>query len=319
MIRLDEELKAVKNVGIGGHIRPDGDCVGSCMGLYYYIREQFPDISVQVYLEPIPEVFRFLEETQVIQNELTGEAPELFFALDCGDKDRLGMFAKLFDGAGKTICIDHHISNTGFADESLVVGEGSSTCEILVSLIPEEKISKRMAEAFYMGMVHDTGIFQYTCTSPMTMRRAAVLMEKGINFTEIVDATFTRKTFAQKKMTAAVLSNCRLILDGTCIVGVLTREMAAGFGLTCRDGDGIVAEMRSTTGVLAAALLTEVGDDSYKVSLRSNSDSMNVSRIAVSFGGGGHVRASGFSMQGTAEEILERLTGKILEEKENML
>ena len=166
-----------KKIAIGGHVRPDGDCVGSTMGLFQYLLEQYPEKEVDVYLEEIPESFAFLSATQRIRHEITEEAVyDLFFCLDCGSLDRLGFSAPLFEQAKQTVCIDHHISNTAFADVNYVVADASSTSELVYQLLEEENVSLLTAEALYMGIVHDTGVFQYSCTSPKTLRIAASLL-----------------------------------------------------------------------------------------------------------------------------------------------
>ena len=195
---LNRALESVKTVAIGGHVRPDGDCVGSCMGVYQYIKTWYQDIEVDVYLEDIPESFKVLIEAS---KEIKGSVDEekeydLFIALDCGDAARLGFSGVLFDKAKRTICVDHHVSNRSFADENHIVPEASSTSELIYHLLPYEKITKEIAECLYLGIVHDTGVFQYSCTAPETMEAAANLMRKGIRANEIIDKTRMQRSFA---------------------------------------------------------------------------------------------------------------------------
>ena len=192
---LNKILGGVKEIAIGGHVRPDGDCVGSCMGLRQYITENYPDKKVTVYLEEIPDSFQFLKGTEEIRSEIPeNKVYDLFICLDCGDKGRLGFSAPLFEQAAYTFCVDHHISNVSFAMDNVIRPDASSTSELVYELLDKKRISKETAEALYLGIVHDTGVFQYSCTSPDTMRAAAVLMEKGINAPEIIHDTFYEKT-----------------------------------------------------------------------------------------------------------------------------
>lgn len=108
---LQRTLAGAKSVAIGGHIRPDGDCVGSCMAMYQYIRTWYPEKEVDVYLEEIPNSFRFIEATKEISDEIKEKTYDLFISLDCGDVGRLGFSAPLFENAAETLCVDHHISN----------------------------------------------------------------------------------------------------------------------------------------------------------------------------------------------------------------
>ncbi len=212
---IDEKLTGIKSVGIAGHVRPDGDCAGSTLAVYNYIRTYYPKTDVRLYLEPIPNIFKFLQNAEEIRNECTDtENFDLFIVLDCGDKMRLGSAAKYFESAGHTLCIDHHVSNQAFADDNYILPDASSTCELVFDLMDKDKITKEIAECLYTGMVHDTGVFKYSCTSPKTMRAAAVLMEKGIDFPKIVDETFFTKTYRQNRVMGQVLLDSKLYLDG---------------------------------------------------------------------------------------------------------
>ena len=201
-IILEDILKDKRRVALGGHVRPDGDCVGSCMGLYLYLKEQFPHIHTDVCLEEVPEAYRMISGTEEVKTQIPEsiEPYDLFICLDCGDTKRLGFAEPLFEAAAETLCIDHHISNEAFADHNYIVPDASSTSELVFRLIDKEKISKEAAEALYMGIVHDTGVFQYSCTSPETMEIAAELMRKGINGSEIIDKTYYEKTYIQNQI-----------------------------------------------------------------------------------------------------------------------
>ena len=171
---FSKRIEEAHTIAIGGHVRPDGDCTGSCMGMYNYLRENYPEKTVDVYLEEIPEAYKFLQGTKKIQHEIPGnKSYDLFLCLDCGDQGRLGFSAPLFEQAAHTFCIDHHISNQSFAEENHIKPEASSTSELVYHLLNEDKISVSTAEALYLGIVHDTGVFQYSCTAPSTMRAAA--------------------------------------------------------------------------------------------------------------------------------------------------
>ena len=137
-IKLSEILQDTKTVAISGHIRPDGDCVGSCIGLYLYIQQEFPDVQPTVYLEEIRDSFKFLEGSDRIIHSCEEEKVyDLFIALDAGDKQRLGASAKYFDTAKRTVCIDHHISNPGYAQTNYIEAKASSTCELIYDILDD--------------------------------------------------------------------------------------------------------------------------------------------------------------------------------------
>lgn len=309
--KLSEILEGNKTVALGGHIRPDGDCVGSCMGLYLYLIEHFPEICVDVYLEPIADCFEMIHKTEMIKNEVAEPKKyDLFICLDCGDVDRLGFSSVLFENAVHTACIDHHISNHAFAEKNYIVPEASSTSELVYNLLDTDKISKECAEALYMGIAHDTGVFQYSCTAPETMEAAADLLRKGIDGNEIIDKTYYEKSYVQTQILGKALLESFLMLDEKCIVSWISQKDLDFFGAKPSDLDGIVSVLRETKGTEVAVFLYELEANTYKVSLRSKGK-VNVSQIAQRFGGGGHVRAAGVTMRGTAYDVVNRITEQI--------
>lgn len=307
MFNLTEELKGAGRVAVAGHVRPDGDCVGSCMGLALYLREYFPQIDVTVYLGDFQDSFRFLKGTDEISHDYTQDIVyDVFFALDCGDLERLGEAGRYFKTAKKTICIDHHVSNRSFADVNFVEPEASSASELVCRILDEEKITKEMAEALYMGIVHDTGVFAFSSTSSRTMRIAGMLMDKGIDFTDIVDRTYMQKTYLQNQILGRALLESITMLGGKIIFSAIRQKDMTFYGVEPKDLDGIVQQLRSTKGVEGAIFLYETGPQEYKVSLRSNGK-IDVSSIACYFGGGGHKRAAGCTMQGTIYDVVNNV------------
>ena len=313
MKNIAEILDGVKTMGIGGHVRPDGDCVGSCMALYLYVKTYWPEIQVDVYLGHID----CMDEVKM---ELDGEKEyDLFVTCDVSAKDRLAIAAPYFDSAKKTACIDHHVSNPGFAQINHIRGEVSSACEVLYSLLDPEKINCTIAKPIYTGMVHDTGVFQYSSTSPDTMRIAGELMKTGFNFSKIIDESFYQKTYIQNQVMGRVLAESILLQNGTCIIGYLRKKDMDFYGVTGSDLDGIVSQLRLTRGVEVAIFIYELETQSFKVSLRSNGR-VDVSKVAVFFGGGGHTRAAGCDLQGSMYDVINNITAEIekqLTEEEN--
>ena len=315
MENLASQLQNISTVAILGHVRPDGDCIGSCLATWNYITTWYPNIRADVYLEPIPNIFKFLKGAEAIKNYCdTEQEYDLCIVQDCGDTGRLGDAVKYFQTAKRTICIDHHVSNGSFADDNYVYPKVGSTSELIFDLLEEEKITKEIAECIYVGMVHDTGVFQYNSTTAKTMNIAGKLMEMGIDFTKIVDETFYTKTYNQNRIMGKVLMESRLYLKGACITGVVTLQDMKEFDVLPKHLDGIVNQLRVTKDVEVAVFLYELEEGRYKISMRSNGK-VNVAQIAMTFGGGGHIMASGADMAGTAEEII----GKICEEVEKQL
>lgn len=308
MHKLEELLAGARRVAVAGHVKPDGDCTGSCLATYNYIKEYHPDIQAELYLEPIPNIFKFLLRADEIISDMTDlPKTDLLIVQDCGDADRLGKAAGLIPKAKRVACIDHHISNTGFGDDSYIFPKASSTSELVFDLIGAERITRQIAECIYVGLIHDTGLFQYSCTSAKTMRIAAVLMEKGIDFSGIADRTYVQKTYEQNQILAKAIENSRLYLDGACICSVITQAEMDACHVLPKHLEGIVSQLRSTKGVEAAVFFYPKEEGGYKISFRSASDTVNVAAIAMHFGGGGHIRAAGASTDLPPQECLEQI------------
>lgn len=309
--KITDYLEGVKSIGMGGHIRPDGDCVGSCLGLYTYIKHQFPDIDVDLYLEPIPDKFKFLKYSDEIKSEFgDNKEYDLFILLDSSDIDRLGKFMPHFHMAKRTLCIDHHISNNEFADDNIVFPKASSASEVVYTLLDEDKVDYDVACALYLGIIHDSGVFKYSNTSALTMNIAGKLMEMGIPFTSIIDDTFYTKSYVQNQILGRALLESVLFYDGKCIFSVVRQSEFDFYNISSKDLDGIVEQLRITKGVECAIFIYEVAELEYKVSLRSK-EIVDVSAIATYFGGGGHIRAAGFNMKGNVYDVINNISEQI--------
>ena len=311
MTGLREIAQGAKTILIAGHLRPDGDCVGAAAAAYLYLKKIYPEAQISAYVEKVPEVYRFLDPEHSIFVEKLPEGPvDLFLSLDSSTKDRLGEAERLFDTAGRTACIDHHVSNLGYARENFVEAGSSSACEVLYELMEEELIDTRIAEAIYIGIIMDTGVFRYSNTSKKTMEIAGSLMEKGVPFWKYIDECFYQRTYTQTQLLGRTLLTSMRLMDGRVIVATVTRRMLEFYGAQTEDIEGIIDQLRVTKGVEVALLLQEIDDQQYKVSLRSNTF-VDVSKIAVYFGGGGHVKAAGCTMRGSLHDVVNNITEHI--------
>lgn len=309
MKNILDEVKEIKSIGITGHVSPDGDCIGSCMALYYYLKDELQNtVEIDIYLESVPSEFAFLEDSNIIRthNEYK-KTYDIFFALDSGDLKRIGFAKEYFMNAKKRINIDHHISNTNYGDINHVITNASSTCEVLYDLFREDKITGKIATPLYLGIIHDTGILTYENTSEKTLNIVGKLISKGIPFTRIVNETYRQKTFLQNQLLARCLLDSNLYLNKQCIISYVTRKTMSFYGAKSTDLGGIVNQLGLTKGVEVAILIHQLGDKDYKVSMRSN-NLVNVQKIASNFGGGGHIKAAGCVMSGSIKDIIKELT-----------
>lgn len=314
MSSLDEMLKGVRSAALIGHIRPDGDCVGSCLAALNYLKEQHPEVEAVVYLEAPSQKFSYLKHFDSIVSDFTEDRVyDLCICLDCSDTLRLGEAVKYLNTAKKSLCVDHHVTNTGYAGENVVEANASSTCEVLYGLLDEGKISKEVAECIYTGMAHDTGIFKFDCTSQRTMEIAGKMMAKGIDFSRIIDDSFYRKTYVQNQILGRALLESITFLDGRCIFSVVQKKDMEFYGVASADLDGIIDQLRITQGVECAIFMYETSCREYKVSLRSNTD-LDVSKIALYFGGGGHKKAAGCTMAGSVHDVINNLSEQIVKQ-----
>lgn len=308
MIDLKKELLGAKTIAISGHMRPDGDCVGANSAMYQYLKKTMPEAQTDFYLEAPSSVFLFLKGTDQINSTYDKDMEyDVFISLDCGDTGRLGEAEKYFNTAKKTICIDHHISNNGFADVNYIVPNASSTCELVYHLINPEDMDEGIAEAVFTGIVHDTGVFQYSNTSKETFQILGELTEYDFDRTGIIDKTFYEKSYAANQILGRALLESFLFMDGKCIVSMIDQKTMDFYGIQPKSLDGIVNQLRITRGVECAIFLYQTGMQEYKVSMRSNKI-VDVSKVAIAFGGGGHVRAAGCTMNGTFHDVVNNLS-----------
>lgn len=311
LIRLEELIKGAKTVGIAGHIRPDGDCIGSCMALYNYIVKNYPEIQVHVYLEEIQDKFLFIKNSDKIQTDgYDGSELDVFFALDAADKKRLGENEKYFENAKRTICIDHHVSNKGYADYNYILPDASSACEVLYDFLDINLFDKSVAEPLYTGIAHDSGVFRFQSTTSKTMNVAGKMLDFGINANKILEDTYYKKTYAQVQISGRMQLESVRFMDNRCIFAYATTELMEFYGVTTKDLDSVVAQLRNIEGIEVAIFMYQIGDMKYKISMRSH-EKVDVSVIASYFGGGGHVRAAGFETVGDVHDIINNISKQI--------
>jgi phosphoesterase RecJ-like protein len=310
-INLLEECKDARTIVISGHIRPDGDCVGSCMATYLYLSKALPKSEVKLYLEQPSDIFGCIKDLDKIDSTYGFDGiADVMIALDC-EKTRLGDAEVIFDNAKKRINIDHHISNKlGCGDVNYVKPEASSTSELIYELMEEEYVDEDIAKAVYIGIIHDTGIFQYSNTSPNTLRIAAKLIEYGFDFPTIIDETFYEKTYTQNQLLGRALLESIIFMDGRCIVSCIDKKTLDFYNATSKDLEGIVSQLRIIKGVECAVFMYEIGTLEYKVSLRS-CKYIDVAKVASYFGGGGHIRAAGCTMNGTFYDVINNISARL--------
>ncbi len=309
---MSEILSGAKRVALFGHTRPDGDCVGSVLGLYNYIKDNYPEIIVDAYLEKFSHTFNFLTHSENVFNKYEeGVVYDTVIVLDASSRDRVGANGlACIEQAERSFNIDHHVSNPGdVCTYSDIQPDVSSASEVLYYLLDPARISKACAECIYLGIVHDTGVFRFSCTGKATFEAVAELIDKGVDFPKIINETYYSRTYKQTLVTGLVMERCKLALEDKVVYGYMTPKEMESYGVNSLEMDGIIDALREVEGTEVAIFLYPTAGR-YKISMRSQYY-VDVSKICEVFAGGGHVRAAGCSMDGSPEEIIEKLLAEV--------
>lgn len=290
---LHDILNIYNNIIISAHVNPDGDAVASCTALSLILKKLGKNVIIL--LEDYGEKYKFLSNDVTIYNHITEIREfenELFISLDCGDKQRLGEFKDLFEKAKSTLNIDHHITNDKFADYNYVFDK-SSTCEIIyeLSLYLKSKLDDDIAKAIYTGIIYDTGGFRYQNTTARTHEIASELIKYKFSFTDIFKELFDFRSYNSTKLLGRALERIELLFNGLAIT-YLTLEDLEEFKSTAKDTGGIIDHLRNIKGVKTSIFIYENSKTQSKISMRSN-EFIDILKIALKFGGGGHIKACG--------------------------
>jgi phosphoesterase RecJ-like protein len=302
---------------VTSHHNPDGDAIGSMLGLSRAMRAAGLDVSLaHADPDPVPEELAFLlapgEEIAPALPDDVGE--RTLVALDCASEKRLWA-EPVHRAAGRLINVDHHQDNPAYGHLNLIVPGASSTAEVVVDLIEAAgwPLTRDVAEPLYVGLVTDTGRFSYSNTGPKSHRVAAALMAAGADVPGISRRLYENHTLPRLRLLGRALEASRLSPDGRVMTAVLTKADFAAVGET--DTEGIVEVMRGVRGIEVAGLVTEAGPPgAYRVSLRSPGGAgVDVSEIAHVEGGGGHRAAAGFTTRRPPEELVPWIEATVLE------
>ena len=257
-MNIYDEVKGASTIGISGHLRPDGDCVGSVMGLYLYLKKVCPQARIEAFLEKPADIFACIKGVEEIRTDFVTDIEnfDVFIVLDAA-KDRIGKAEAFYDAAKKKINIDHHVSNSGCGDRNYIVPSASSSCELIYDVIEDKsQLDEEIAKALYIGIIHDTGVFQYSNTSPSTLKAAAELIAYGFDFPKLIDETFYEKTYIQNQILGRALLESILFMDGKCVVSMVDRKTMNFYQVEPYDLDGIVSQLRNTKGVECAIFMS---------------------------------------------------------------
>lgn len=303
--RAAAAIAAASSIAVTCHINPDGDAIGSALGFAHAARKAGKDAVVS-FGEPfvLPDQFDFLDQTPLVPPKEFPTAPEVLVVFDVAAPDRLGSIARSAEGAGTVVVVDHHASNDGFGDIAVIDPQGAASAVLATQLIEALgwEIDQAAATALMVGIVTDTGRFQYSATDGETLRVAARLLDAGVRPEQIGTRIYESAPFGYLKVSAAVLGRATLEEELGLVWSVVWKADLKDAGLAFEDADGLMDDLRIAREAGTAALIKEV-EGGFKVSLRSRGET-DVGSIAVANGGGGHHNAAGFTAEGDLDEVL---------------
>lgn len=306
---IDDAVKAIAGASrltMACHIGPDGDALGSMLGLAIAAaengKEVFPSFGHPFTL---PDTFDFLPTEMLVAPDDVPAEPEVMVTFDAGSADRLGDLQGPAERAETLVVIDHHKTNDGFGHLNLIVPTAAATAEIVIELMDALawEISPTVATALHVGLVTDTGRFQYSNTTPKTLRAAARMVEAGARPEVIGRHVYEETPFGYLHAAGAVLSRAVLEQDRRLVWSVLNVDDLNASGITLDDTDPLIDALRTAQESDVAVLLKDLGGGRIKGSMRSRGR-VDVGAIAVELGGGGHHNAAGFTVTGSVESVI---------------
>lgn len=307
------------NFIVTSHYSPDGDNIGSTLSMYYVLKKLGKNV-LYVLDDSIPVNLRFLvENVNILKSEETDVNLNdyILISLDCGDINRICVSDKIKASVSKLICIDHHASNDNFGDLNYINPNESSTCELVYNLLKEysdtinnQLIDENIATYLYTGLLTDTGNFSYSNTNPSSYLMAYDLVTIGAKKDLIIQKIFQSNPYNYYKLLGEALDTLDIV-DGKIASMMLTTDMLNRNDISFNDADGVTSYTRDIDGVEVGLLFKEKAENEIKVSFRSK-NYVNVSSIAQKFGGGGHVRASGCTINDSIENAKKMVIDEVL-------
>lgn len=311
--RIAELVKTDDRFLVVTHVNPDGDAVGSLLGMSTALRELGKECWALA-AEPVPEAYRFLSGWRDVltgSSDLNG-SPRWIISLDVAAEDRIAGDVGRFRANTPLVNIDHHGTNPHFGAINLVDPTATSTAELVHTILKGTGLSMPAAvgECLYTGLVTDTGCFRFEGVNSRTFRMAAEMIETGFDPSRVTQALFEELPLRRLHLERLMLDRCEILLDGRLVMSKLSEADFDALGAAMSDTENMVNRLREHQGVVAGVLFTEMSDGLVRVSMRSKAP-LDVATIAGTLGGGGHVRAAGIKSRLPLLELRERLVTSI--------
>jgi bifunctional oligoribonuclease and PAP phosphatase NrnA len=315
--RVSAELRARKRFLLTAHEGPDGDALGSLLGMHQLLTQLGKDSVMFLAAKefPLPIEYRFLPLEEVFHEPPADMADRTVVFLDCGNIDRMPVDF-LAEGGNALINIDHHHDNTRFGDFNLVDVNASCTAEIVydLAILLGARITAEMASALYVGLITDTGKFMYENTNSHTHRVAAELIDAGVDIDDTYRRLYEHVPIEKLRLVARALEGIQRLCGDRLVLSYITSADYEATGAGEEMTEGVIDHLRSIEDTKVAAVIRDLGNRgraARKVSLRSSEGDVDVSAIARKHGGGGHKRAAGFSTDLELDELVDFLCGEV--------
>jgi phosphoesterase RecJ-like protein len=306
--RIIEAFRQSQTICVAGHMRPDGDCVGSQLALTLALRNEGKMVTCWNE-DHIPQKYEFLDRDGIIQKPRKGKRFDCVVAADAATFDRLGSVGRRIADRKLLINIDHHESNTRFGDLNWVSAREPSTGELIFRLLKVAKwpITKRIADCLFTAVSTDTGSFQYPSTRPGTYHVAGELVRRGADLAKICDEVYQSYPLSRARLLRHVYSHFHLTHQDQIAYFWLKKADFARTGANSSDSEGLIDHIRAIAPVVVACVFEELEPELSRISLRSKSEKVNVNTIAAQFGGGGHPAAAGARIAGKPLSVQRRV------------
>lgn len=305
-----EEIKKGKSFLVASHVNPEGDAVGSTLALALGLKELKKDVTAYLY-DPVPATFRFLPFADKVVHRINEDKVyDVIFAVDCGQRDRLGEEFDKIKNKGKLINIDHHATNDCFGDINIINPDACAAGEMVYDLLKEIPVAITLDVAIniYVSVLTDTGSFRYSSTTPKSFNIAGEMVKLGVEPWDIAQRVYESYPLYKLKLLATVLNTLELSNNGKVALLVVTLDMLNKAKASKEVVDGFVNYARTIDGVEVGILLREAKPGEYKISFRSKGR-IDVAKISEEFGGGGHKNAAGCNIKGSLTEVKEKVIG----------
>ncbi len=310
--RILDRIGESKTICVGGHVRPDGDCIGSQLALALALRKQGKEVFCWNE-DPTPHKYAFLDPDHVLQRPKGGREFDLAVALDCASFERLGAIGPAIAKRKLLINIDHHRSNTKYGDLNWISAREASTGELVFRLLRSAgwPISAAIADALFTAVSTDTGSFQYPTTQPVTYHTAGELVKLGANLDTICREVYQSYSLSRVRLLKHVYNHFPLTHHDQIAYLWLKKKDFARTGADRSDTEGVIDHIRAIEPVVVACVFEEIEPELTRISLRSKSPDVNVDEIAAQFGGGGHNAAAGARFEGNPLSVQRRVIGAV--------